>query len=183
MSEKFTPKSPEVEAPKIDHESLHERQEKEAIKHEKSKEAQDETVEKIRSSVETKAKSSQEYSQTKEKAKQHHPVLVNKQLKDMAYSRAMVRTRKHLSAPSRAFSKVVHSKVMDKPSEAIGKTVARPSGMVGGALLAFVGTSILLWVTKRYGYEYNYLAVMLLFGIGMVVGLGLEGLFKILKKR
>lgn len=110
-----------------------------------------------------------------------HPVLVNKQLKDMAYLRAMTRVRKHLSLPSKAFSKVVHSKAVERPSEIIGNTVARPSGMLGGAFVAAVGSSILLWITKHYGYEYNYLAVVLLFVIGLTLGLAVEILWKTVK--
>lgn len=132
--------------------------------------------------VEQQALSGKEMSPFERAPQRQHPVLINKQLKDMAYSRTMLRVQKHLSLPSRYFSKAIHSKVLDKPSELVGKTVARPSSMLGGALFAAIGTSLLLWTTKRYGYEYNYLAVILLFGIGMVLGLIIELAWKSLKK-
>lgn len=128
--------------------------------------------------VEQHAISGKEMSPGDRADTKRHPVLVNKQLKDMAYLRAMTRVRKHLSIPSRAFSKVVHSKALERPSEVIGNTVARPSGMLGGAFVAAIGSSILLWVTKHYGYEYNYLAVILLFVIGLTLGLAVEILWK-----
>jgi len=114
--------------------------------------------------------------------KSEHPVFINKQLKDMAYSRALTRTRKHLSAPSRLLSTIVHSKALDRPSEAIGKTIARPSSMLGGAFVALVGTSLLLWITKKQGYEYNYLAVIVFFAGGMIVGLALESLYRLVRR-
>lgn len=100
----------------------------------------------------------------------NHPVFVNKNLKDIAFSRTITRTRKKLSAPSRAFSKVVHNNAVDRSSDFVGRTVARPPAMLGGAFFAFVGTSILLWATRKYGYEYNYLVMLLLFVFGTVFG-------------
>ena len=138
-------------------------------------------TEQLSRSAEQQAISGKEMSHGDRADTKRHPVLVNKQLKDMAYMRAMTRVRKHLSMPSRAFSKVVHSKAVERPSEIIGNTVARPSGMLGGAFVATIGSSILLWVTKHYGYEYNYLAVILLFVIGMTLGLAVELLWKTLR--
>ena len=132
------------------------------------------SVERAAQKVEQLAVSGRELSPAEKADHKPHPVLVNKQLKDMAYSRAMTRVRKNLSLPSRAFSRVVHSKALERPSELIGNTVARPSAMLGGAFFAAVGTSILLWTTRHYGYEYNYLAVVLLFGLGLAIGLLIE---------
>ena len=161
--------------------AIRERLEKELESNaEKAKDSSLDT-EKLSKVVEQHAISGKEMSQGDRADTKRHPVLVNKQLKDMAYMRAMTRVRKHLSVPSRAFSKVVHSKALERPSEVIGNTVARPSGMLGGAFVAAIGSSILLWVTKHYGYEYNYLAVILLFVIGMTLGLAVEILWKTLK--
>lgn len=113
----------------------------------------------------------------------HHPVLVNKQIKEMSFSRSMTRARKKLSAPSRAFSKVIHVEAIDKSSEFIGKTVARPSSMLSGAFFAFIGTSALLWATRYYGYEYNYLLVILLFVGGAIIGVVGEGLWRMTHKQ
>jgi hypothetical protein len=144
----------------------------------------EENLDAIRRQIEKQSHQTHEAHYTKtEHSNNHHPVIVNKQLKDMSFSRTMVRTRKRLSAPSRAFSKVIHAPVIDKSSEFVGKTVARPSGMLAGAFLAFIGTSILLWVTRYYGYSYNYLLVILLFAGGMVLGLAGEGVFRIVRKK
>ena len=95
----------------------------------------------------------------------------------------MLRIRKHLALPERALSKVVHSRVMEKPSELAEKTIARPSGLLGGAFFAAAGSSLLLWITKHNGYTYNYLLVILLFAGGMIVRLRPEAVVPILNKR
>lgn len=174
-AEALTPQT-EIETNQEVHVDKVEQAEKEQNKPENS-------VENLAKKVEAKAASTETHRQKGETKQPQHPALVNKQLKDMAYHRALARTRKHLSAPSRTFSKIVHSSALDHPSETIGKTVARPSSMLGGALFAMVGTSLLLWVTKKYGYEYNYLAVVVMFGFGMIVGLTVESLYKLIKKR
>lgn len=171
-----------LEAIRDSADTLHSVHEKELTSAEK-KHGDAKQVEQIRSSVEKHTIRGHELSNTeKAHAPSQHPVLVNKQLKDTAYNRALTRVQKRLSAPSRVFSKAVHSKALDRPSEAIGKTVARPSGMLGGAIFALIGTSLLLWITRRYGYEYNYLAVILLFVGGMAVGLGAEAVLKTFRR-
>lgn len=143
---------------------------------------QEQHIEHVKRQVEQHAVSGQERSHTESEQRQH-PVLVYKQHKDMAFSRAMTRARKRLSASSRVFSKVIHAPIIDKSSEVVGKTIARPSGMLGGAFIAFAGTSALLWITNHYGYEYNYLVVLMLFAIGLVAGLAFEGLLKLIRRR
>ena len=140
-------------------------------------------TENIATKVEQLAVSGKEMGRSETADKKQHPVLVNKQLKEMAYSRAMTRVRKHLSLPSRMLSRTVHSKALERPSEIIGNTVARPSGVLGGALIATIGSSVLLWLTKHFGYTYNYLAVILLFVMGLVLGVTVEAIWKLLKRR
>ncbi len=140
-------------------------------------------TENLTNRVEQLAVSGKEMGHSDVADRKQHPVLINKQLKEMAYSRAMTRVRKHLSIPSRVLSRAVHSKALEKPSELIGNTVARPSGVLGGAFVAAIGSSILLWLTKHFGYSYNYLAVIMLFVAGLILGLSVEAIWKIVKKR
>lgn len=164
-----------------EHEARH--HERELTKTEKEH-GTNEHVEKLTRHAEQHAVSGKELGHAEhESPQQHHPVLVNKQLKDMAFTRTMTRTRKKLSPVGRTFSKVIHNPVVDKSSELLGKTVARPVPMFWGAFFAFVGTSALLWITRHYGYEYNYLVAILLFVAGAVFGTALEGLWYLVRKK
>jgi cation transport ATPase len=186
MSEKFKPQGEHGEIHKsheVHSDALKNKHERELTKAEKEH-GSNEDLEKIREKIEHQAPLKNERSHSEKEHSSHsHPVIINKQLKDMAFSRSMTRTRKKLSRSSRAFSKVIHNSTIDKSSEFVGKTVARPSGMLTGAFLAFIGTSALLWITRHYGYTYNYLMVVILFVGGMLLGLGLEGLYKTLRKK
>ena len=101
------------------------------------------------------------------------------ELKAMAKRRILKETRRQMSAPSRALSKVVHQPVVEKASE-IGASVARPSGVLGGGIFALVGSSLLLYITKHNGYRYNYLMFILLFVGGFILGMIVELLLHML---
>jgi hypothetical protein len=186
MSEKFRPNNESHEIQglhEINTDALKKKHEYEKNTSEKEH-GSNEELQKIREKIELKAPAEVRKSYTEKEHQSHsHPVIINKQLKDMAFSRSMTRTRKKLSRSSRAFSKIIHVPAIDKSSEFVGKTIARPSGMLTGAFLAFIGTSALLWITRYYGYTYNYLMVIMLFVGGMILGLGLEALYKLVRKK
>ncbi|OGM68935.1 hypothetical protein A2975_00640 [Candidatus Woesebacteria bacterium RIFCSPLOWO2_01_FULL_44_14] len=100
--------------------------------------------------------------------------LANKELKTEALRRSLRRVRKHLRAPDRALSKVVHQPVVDAFSKVGANTIARPSGILAGSIIALLGSSYLLYTAKHYGFSYNYLVIFLLFGGGWALGLILE---------
>jgi len=100
--------------------------------------------------------------------------LANRELKTEALRRTLRRTRKHLGVPNRALSKVVHQPVIDAISKVGANTIARPSGILAGSIIALLGSSYLLYTAKHYGFTYNYLVIFLLFGGGWALGLILE---------
>jgi len=113
----------------------------------------------------------------------NHPILINTQLKNTAFTRTMTRTRKQLNVPDRWFSQLIHIPAIDKVSNAIGSSIARPIPLFWGGLFACTGTSVLLWITRHYGYEYNYLVLFLLFGTGLVLGFGIEAIWRIFRHK
>jgi len=140
-----------------------------------------ENLENIRAEAREKAKSAEEVILAhEESAKEPEaPMLVNKDLKNIKYKRTLQTVRKDLKPTERVLSRVIHNETVDAISEIAGKTVARPSGFLTGAIFAFVGSSIFLWVTKHYGYEYNFLFFAMLFATGFVLGLFVELLVRL----
>jgi hypothetical protein len=99
---------------------------------------------------------------------------VNRELKGITLRRELQQIRRKESAPQRALSRVIHQPVIRVVSEAAGKTVSRPSGLLGGGLVALLGTSGYLFYAKHMGFEYNYFVFTALFIGGFAVGIGLE---------
>lgn len=106
-----------------------------------------------------------------------------KDLKELSFSRTLVRVRKRLNSPEKVLSRVVHQPVIDRVSEFGAKTIARPASLFGGGLFALVGTSVLFYLTKKYGYEFNYLVFLMTFVAGFVAGSILEIAFRLLRLR
>lgn len=99
---------------------------------------------------------------------------VNRELKNITLNRELTAIRRKLSAPQRVLSKVIHQPAISAVSEPLGKTVSRPSGLLGGGLVAFLGTSVYFYMTSRTGMSYSYFVFIGLFAGGFIVGLLLE---------
>ena len=85
----------------------------------------------------------------------------------------MENVQDQLSAPSRAFSKVIHNPVVEKTSDAIGNTVARPNLIISGALGA-IASVIVYFIAKLYGYLLSGSETIILFVAGWSIGAVIE---------
>lgn len=102
------------------------------------------------------------------------PTHINRELKQITLQRELQQIRRQLSAPQKTLSKFIHQPVVRNVSEVTGKTISRPSGLLGGGLLAFIGSSAYLYLAKHQGFDYNYIVWFMLFAGGFLVGLVLE---------
>ncbi len=137
---------------------------------EQSRHTQQERIDEIRHTATEQAKQASDVrldEPTDHDTPQHY---VTAELKDMAYQRAITRVRRQLSPVARNFSKVIHQPAVDALSEATAKTIGRPSGILGGGILALAGTTIYYYIAKHYGYEYNFGIFLLLLAAGFAVG-------------
>jgi len=96
--------------------------------------------------------------------------------REASYVATMQSVRQRLKTPERNFSKVIHSKLVESPSEIASKTIGRSSVLVGGFAVSFIGSLVLYVVARRNGYvfENNYSFMIVLFIIGALIGLGVE---------
>ncbi len=152
-----------------------------SVEHEKQK--QHEQRIHAEKTVEHHAKSKQETPIEKDSGKYEQPQYVNKELKRIALDRTLARARRHLSAPNKSLSKFVHVPSVEAISEAGAKTVARPSGLLAGSFCALLGSSSLLYLSKHYGFRYNYLFFFVFFVGGFAVGLIIEMIVRLFRRR
>ena len=183
------------QAPKShEHDKSHEQAHDDREKHEKLKETVEagkqakheakDNLDEIRSSIEKEATKSED-NQRKQEAeadddKGPSSVVIDRNLKKKAYKKELHRVQTHLPKTQRAFSKVIHSRGVEAVSEVTGKTVARPSGLLGGGIVAFVGTLGLVLISRHYGYSYNFFVFIALlvggFFLGLIIELVVRGL-------
>lgn len=87
------------------------------------------------------------------------------------FNRTMQEARTHMSAPSRTFSKVIHTPVVEKTSEVVGSTVARPNAILAGSVAAFILTLGLYLIARYYGYPLSGFETIGAFILGWVIGI------------
>lgn len=113
----------------------------------------------------------------------NRPLYIDREVKALGLRRSLHSIQSKLPAPERALSRVIHQPAVRAVSEATGKTITRPSGLLGGGLCAFLGGSIYLYLAHHIGFAYNYLLFILLFVGGFALGVALELLLHFAHRR
>jgi hypothetical protein len=96
---------------------------------------------------------------------------IGKKEQDVAFQTTMKEVRSQMSAPSRVFSKFIHNKVVEKTSEVVGGTVARPNALLTGAIFAFVLTLGVYLIAKNFGYPLSGFETIAAFILGWILGI------------
>ena len=104
--------------------------------------------------------------------------ITKKQL-DARFNDTMQAVREELSPQARTFSKLIHNKAVEKTSDVIGNTIARPNALLAGAIGAFVLTLAIYLFAKNMGYRLSGFEPIAAFLIGWVIGL-LYDYFKVM---
>jgi flagellar biosynthesis/type III secretory pathway protein FliH len=95
---------------------------------------------------------------------------ISKKEKNAAYKKHMKQIQAELPPTERAFSKFIHTPVVEKTSEVIGSTVARPNAILSGAVVAFFLVLAVYLVAKTLGYVLSGFETIGAFIVGWVIG-------------
>jgi hypothetical protein len=96
---------------------------------------------------------------------------ISKTEKKASYKKHMKDVQRELSPGSRAFSKVIHNPIVEKTSEVVGGTVARPNAVLAGAISAFILTLAVYVIARTIGYTLSGFETIAAFIIGWVIGI------------
>ena len=96
---------------------------------------------------------------------------ITKREKQRVYKQTLKRAQAEMNAPARTFSKIIHSPAVEKASDAIGGTIARPNALLVGGGVAFLAISILYVVGQTYGYRLSGFEMIGAYVVGWVVGI------------
>lgn len=138
---------------------------------------QTETLEKARSEAAKEALSSREtkpgHREETEREPHHAPSPSRKQ-KAAEYDKTMKGVRSQLSKPSRSFSKAIHQPTVEKASDVVGASVARPNAILAGSFTAFVAVlGLYLWAW-HVGFRLTGFEFIGAFAIGWIIGMLLD---------
>lgn len=132
----------------------------------------------LKNKVEQQAVSGKEVTVGEKEAAATQEFGVYTTMKSQTYTRTLGRIRSRLSMPDKALSKVMHNKIIEPLSEGLGKTAARPSGLLGGGIVALLGSTVLLYMAKHYGFRYNFFVFFILLAGGFIMGILAELLIR-----
>lgn len=108
---------------------------------------------------------------------------INKELLKITFNKEIGHIRRKLGSLDKVGSKIIHQPLIRSVSEVSSKTITRPSGLLGGGIVAFLGTGTYLYYTKHIGLKYNYTIFLLLLVGGFIIGLLLEALIRMIRGR
>jgi len=96
---------------------------------------------------------------------------ISKSEKKVALKKTMAHVQAELPPTERTFSKFIHAPVVEKTSEIIGGTVARPNAILAGAVVAFFAVLIVYILAKTLGYVLSGFETIGAFIVGWVIGI------------
>ena len=76
-----------------------------------------------------------------------------------------------MSVPARTFSKVIHNPTVEKVSDVVGGTAARPNAVLAGSVAATFMTLFVFLIAKQYGYRLSGFETIATFLLGWSIGL------------
>ncbi len=97
--------------------------------------------------------------------------VVSKKEQKASYTQHMKKLQAELPPVQRGFSKVIHNPAVEKTSEALGSTIARPNAILAGAVVAFFLVLAVYLIAKHYGYVLSGFETIGAFIVGWVLGI------------
>lgn len=143
-----------------------------------------EQLESIRRGIEKQALSKEHLDQTAE-ANPHNPDYqphITRQIKAQTYKNTLKNIQARLPKMQANFSKFIHQPKIESISEVGAKTIARPSGIFSGSLIALIGSIVIIVIAKRIGFYVTPAVFAALFIFGFLIGLIIELLVKTIKR-
>lgn len=112
------------------------------------------------------------------KAARVRPKPRTKTERDEVFKTEMKQVQAQMKPTSRAFSKVIHNKAVEKVSDGAQKTLFRPSALIGGAVLGLVLGAVVYFIALAYHYAIGSFEIVIIFVAGGLVGVIVELVIK-----
>jgi hypothetical protein len=102
---------------------------------------------------------------------------------ELNYAETLASVQRRLSPVSRTFSKVIHAPVVERASEALEKSIARPSVSAGTTWTALIVGGVFYFTARNFGYELSGSELLFSFVVGALLGVLFEGLWRAFARR
>ena len=174
MSERLHTSKEKVDDGEVSPEGVEQRERiRETLEQESRRQEKEKDVESLRHEALEKASKKQEKDNYSERKldKLDKKKVPRQPRGDASFKRTMQHVQSEMGAPSRTFSKLIHLKPIEKTSEVVGATIARPDAILSGAVGGFIFTLTIYLVARHYGYPLSGFESIAGFLVGWAVGL------------
>ena len=90
---------------------------------------------------------------------------------ESSYQATMEHIRGEMNSASRTFSKLIHAPAIEKTSELIGSSFARPNAVLAGSSTALVLVTLTYVVARTFGYQLSGFETIGAFILGWTLGI------------
>jgi len=136
-----------------------------------SKNEHERNVEKAREEANKEAISGRENSAGEHKRTEPVHTRTLPRSRDESYKMTMKRVQSEMSAPARTFSKIIHNKAVERTSEVIGSTIARPDAVLSGSVFACVLVLGVYILARTNGFSLSGFETIAAFIVGWILGI------------
>lgn len=109
--------------------------------------------------------------------------IITKKDREQSFNQTMTHVRKELPLSTRWFSDLIHKPKIERWSETIGNTLARPSAMLAGGLTAFVAVLGVYSYARFAGFTLQGSETIVAFGVGWLIGLLFDGIKNLFNRK
>lgn len=110
----------------------------------------------------------------------HH--VITKNDREASFAQTMKEVRKELPRSNRWFSDLIHHPRIERVSDSVGNTIARPSAILAGSLAAFLAVLGLYSYAKFAGFSLQGSEMLVAFFIGWIIGLLFDAIKNLFSK-
>lgn len=96
---------------------------------------------------------------------------ITKADKKVSYKKTMDVIRTEMSTPSRTFSKIIHTPFVEKSSEVLGSSLARPNAILAGSFTALLLVMGIYVIARTFGYRLSGFETIGAFILGWIIGI------------
>ena len=96
---------------------------------------------------------------------------ISKKQLDSSFKSQMKSAESDMTAVERITSRVIHARPVEKTTNFVASSIARPNAMLSGSIAAFAGITIVYFISKYYGFQLTGFETIGAFIIGWIFGL------------
>lgn len=108
------------------------------------------------------------------------PISIKK--REQSFKQTLTQIQNEMPNSSRTFSKIIHQPFIEKTSEVVGNTIARPDSILTGSLCAFLAVLSLYLIARYNGFSLSGFETIGAFIIGWIIGLLIDLVKSILRR-